>query len=90
MVLRTYSTLWIWKRKTSSSFACLEISGGLTNQDFITAGLPAGIPVAMGGGDTACSAFAVGVMEHNQVFESAGTSNVITVCSENPILTVDL
>ncbi len=58
--------------------------GGLTNQDFITAGLPAGIPVAMGGGDTACSAFAVGVMEHNQVFESAGTSNVITVCSEKP------
>ena len=61
-----------------------EPLGVLTNQDFIAAGLPEGIPVAMGGGDTACSAFAVGVIEHNQVFESAGTSNVVSVCSKFP------
>ena len=62
-----------------------EAVGVLTNKEFIEAGLPAGIPVAMGGGDTACASFAVGIIEHNQVFESAGTSNVITVCSEKPV-----
>lgn len=62
-----------------------ESVGGLSDKDFIGAGLPAGIPVAMGGGDTACASFAVGILEHNQVFESAGTSNVVTVCSEKPV-----
>ena len=33
--------------------------GGLSDPDFIDAGIPPGIPVAMGGGDTACSALAV-------------------------------
>jgi len=48
-------------------------------------GLPAGIPVAMGGGDTACSALAVGALNQGDVFESAGTTNVITVCAEKPV-----
>lgn len=60
-------------------------AGPLSCPEFIAAGVPRGIPVAMGGGDTACSAFAVGVIEHNGVFESAGTTNVITVCSEKPV-----
>jgi len=59
--------------------------GGLSDSDFIDAGIPRGTPVAMGGGDTACSALAVEVIEHNGVFESAGTTNVITVCSEKPV-----
>jgi xylulokinase len=59
--------------------------GPLINRDFIRAGVPEGIPVAMGGGDTACSALAVDVIEPNQIFESAGTTNVLTVCSDNPV-----
>jgi xylulokinase len=59
--------------------------GGLAERSLIAAGFRPGIPVAMGGGDTACAAFAVGVLDHNQVFESAGTTNVLTACSEKPV-----
>ncbi len=41
-----------------------------------------GISVIVGGADTACSALSVGI-GNNQVFESVGTSNVLTVCIDN-------
>ena len=72
-------------KKLPPTMPAWESVGPLANRDFVQAGLPVGIPVAMGGGDTACSAFAVGILQHNQVFESAGTSNVITVCSDKPV-----
>jgi xylulokinase len=59
--------------------------GLLACPELEAAGLPAGIPVAMGGGDTACSALAVGALNQGDVFESAGTTNVITACSEKPV-----
>jgi len=59
--------------------------GLLVCPELEAAGLTAGIPVAMGGGDTACSALAVGAINPGEVFESAGTTNVITVCSETPV-----
>ena len=61
-----------------------EPLGKLNNHEMIDLGVRAGIPVAMGGGDTACSALAVGAVRHNDLFESAGTSNVITFCSQEP------
>lgn len=39
------------------------------------------IPVAAGGADTACSTLALGIGP-NQMFESVGTSDVLTVCSD--------
>ncbi|GGF22920.1 carbohydrate kinase [Halobacillus andaensis] len=42
-----------------------------------------GIPVAAGGADTACSTLALGV-QPGEVFESVGTSNVLTACTKNP------
>jgi xylulokinase len=59
--------------------------GLLACPELEAAGLPAGIPVAMGGGDTACSALAVDALNPGDVFESAGTTNVITACSEKPL-----
>ncbi len=59
--------------------------GNLSCPELEAIGLPAGIPVAMGGGDTACSALAVGAINQGDVFESAGTTNVITACSEKPV-----
>ena len=38
----------------------------------------------MGGADTACSALATGIVDNLQVFESSGTSNVITLCMDSP------
>lgn len=39
------------------------------------------IPVAAGGADTACSTLSLGIGP-NQMFESVGTSDVLTVCSD--------
>lgn len=41
------------------------------------------IPVIAGAGDTACSTLALG-MSPGRMFESVGTSNVLTVCTDNP------
>ncbi len=43
-------------------------------------GLSAGLPLAPGAADTACAAFAVGMREAGEAFESVGTSGVITFC----------
>lgn len=47
-------------------------------------GLPAGIPVAIGAADTAATSFALGVHKHGDVFQSMGTSEVITFCLNSP------
>lgn len=61
-----------------------EAAGVLTSEDLISLGLPAGIPVAAGAGDTSCAALACGVLQAGSVFESVGTSNVLTVCTDRP------
>lgn len=43
------------------------------------------IPVVAGAADTACSTVALGI-ETNQLFESVGTSNVLTVCTDQPAI----
>jgi xylulokinase len=45
-------------------------------------GLPAGIPVAGGGGDNAASALGMGVVKPGDGFLSLGTSGVIFLCNE--------
>jgi xylulokinase len=45
-------------------------------------GLPAGIPIAGGGGDNAASAVGMGVVKPGQGFLSLGTSGVIFLCNE--------
>ena len=47
-------------------------------------GLNAGTAVAFGSADTAAAAFAMGVREAGDVFESSGTSGVITFCLDRP------
>jgi xylulokinase len=47
-------------------------------------GLPSGIPVAIGGADTACAAFGSAITELGEAFETSGTSDVISVCCDQP------
>ncbi len=47
-------------------------------------GLPVGTPVALGVADTAAAAFAISLRERGDVFESVGTSGVITFCLDKP------
>jgi xylulokinase len=42
------------------------------------------VPVVAGAADTACSALALDI-QPNSLFESVGTSNVLTVCTDNPL-----
>lgn len=44
-----------------------------------------GIPVIAGAADTACSTVALGI-KPGQMFESVGTSNVLTVCTDDPAI----
>lgn len=46
--------------------------------------LRAGTPVALGAADTAAAAFALGLRDSGNAFESVGTSGVITFCLDQP------
>ncbi|MEM9221854.1 MAG: xylulokinase [Pseudomonadota bacterium] len=54
-----------------------EVSGGLRQAVADEFGLPAGIPVAGGGGDNASAAVGMGVVEEGPAFVSLGTSGVL-------------
>ena len=61
-----------------------DILGLLNNEDLISIGVPADTPVVIGGADTPCSALAAGVIDHDDAMESAGTTNVLTICVDKP------
>lgn len=63
-----------------------QIIGHLNEQGSQILGLREGIPVVIGGADSACSAFAAGIIEDGDVFETSGTSNVLAVCCAKPSL----
>ncbi len=58
--------------------------GALTREASSATGLSEGIPVAIGGADTACSALGAGVTEPGQAFETSGTSDVLSFCTAQP------
>ncbi|MDD3617420.1 MAG: FGGY family carbohydrate kinase [Lachnospiraceae bacterium] len=60
------------------------VVGGLINQDLIEMGIPSGTPIVIGGGDTACATLAAGVTDAGDVCESVGTTNVLTICVDQP------
>ncbi len=57
--------------------------GGLNTSDLLALGLRQGIPVSVGGADTACAALAMGVFEDSQQFLSLGTSGVLCSASSS-------
>ncbi|HET7678338.1 MAG TPA: xylulokinase [Candidatus Limnocylindrales bacterium] len=52
-------------------------------------GLPAGTPVVAGGGDQAANAVGLGVVEAGQVALSVGTSGVVFVATDRPVVEPD-
>lgn len=62
-----------------------DVIGGLIKQELIDFGIPRGTPVVIGGADTPCASITCGVTKHGDACESAGTTNVITICTEKPI-----
>ncbi|MEM6762319.1 MAG: xylulokinase, partial [Pseudomonadota bacterium] len=60
-----------------------EVSGSLRAEVASKLGLPAGIPVAGGGGDNAASAVGMGVTVPGRAFVSLGTSGVVFASSDS-------
>ncbi|HCS35247.1 MAG TPA: hypothetical protein DIW48_00810 [Sphaerochaeta sp.] len=58
--------------------------GGVTRLMADTLHVVPGTPVAIGSGDTAAAAFAIGFTDSHQAFESAGTSGVLTFVLDKP------
>jgi sugar (pentulose or hexulose) kinase len=53
-------------------------------------GLPAGLPVVIGGHDHICAAFAAGAITTDRVLDSAGTAEAILVTLEQPVLGAEM
>lgn len=62
--------------------------GNLSREASRATGLVEGIPVAIGGADTACSALGAGVIDPGQVFETSGTSDVLSFCADQPLFDI--
>lgn len=58
-----------------------SVVGRLTQEAAADFGLPAGIPIAAGCGDTAAGAMGAGVTEPGQAFDVAGTAAVFGACT---------
>ena len=70
--------------KLPTLYSSSSVVGALEAPEVIAAGVKRGIPVVMGGGDTACAALAAGVTKEGEVCESVGTTDVLTICVEEP------
>lgn len=65
-------------------WSCLP-AGTVCEEAAAAMGIAPGATVAFGSADTAASAFALGMRAFGDVFESAGTSGVITFCLDKPV-----
>lgn len=61
-----------------------ESVAGLSSRAACELGLPQDIPIVAGAADTACAAYGVGCVEEGSIFESSGTSGVLTICHSKP------
>lgn len=62
-----------------------DIIGLLNDSDLLSLGIQAGTPVVIGGADTPCATLVAGVTHAGDVCESVGTTDVLTVCVDQPV-----
>ena len=63
-----------------------EVTGGVSPEAAEALGVPAGTPVVAGGGDQAASAVGVGAVEPGLISLSLGTSGVVFLTTEGPVI----
>jgi sugar (pentulose or hexulose) kinase len=63
---------------------CDHIVGGLHPIAAEALHLKAGVPVIMGGGDTACAAYGAGGEDEGEILDIAGSSEILTVTLKSP------
>lgn len=61
-----------------------DVVGTLTHPVLLAMGLSPDTKIVIGGGDTACATLAAGVVKRGEVCESVGTTDVLTVCVDQP------
>lgn len=66
-----------------------EVTGHVSAEGAGASGLPEGLPVIAGGGDNAAAAVGSGVVGEGNGFVSLGTSGVVFVASEKPLVDPD-
>ena len=62
-----------------------DVIGTLKDTDLISLDIPAGTPVVIGGADTPCATLVAGVTRAGDVCESVGTTDVLTICVDEPV-----
>ncbi|MDK2798851.1 MAG: xylulokinase [Clostridiales bacterium] len=72
------------REKLPPIIASADIAGYLTKEGASLTGLKQGIPIIMGGGDTACATYGAGVEEDGQIINSTGTVEVMVLCTDKP------
>jgi xylulokinase len=65
--------------------ASWEVVGEVTRKASSETGLAKGIPVTAGGADTASAALGLGVVEHGDAMEDAGTATKLAICVDRPL-----
>ena len=78
--------LGIDMKKLPKVYESAECTGYVTPEASKETGLPAGLPVAGGGGDNAASAIGTGVYENGRAFTTIGTSGVVFAHTDTPII----
>jgi xylulokinase len=67
-----------------------ESTAPLTAGAAETLGLPAGVPVALGGLDGAMTSLGVGAVDVGDCFDASGTSEMVAVCLDRPLACPEL
>ncbi len=80
------SILGIDRSMLAKMYESCEISGRITETAAEQTGLKAGIPVAAGAGDNAAGAVGMGVVNENKAFVTIGTSGVLFVHTNTPVI----
>jgi xylulokinase len=65
--------------------ASAAIVGRVTERASRDTGIPAGTPVVMGGGDTACAALGADVVEEGEILNATGTVEVMQLSTAHPL-----
>lgn len=60
------------------------VIGRVTSRAARETGLPEGLPVVMGGGDSACAAFGADVVEEGEILNATGTVEVMVLSTSQP------
>lgn len=74
------------RRKLPEVVWCDELIGELSRSAAGQLGMRSGIPLMMGGGDTACATYGAGGMEEGEILNIAGSNELLTVTMQSPFV----